>query len=258
MKERTMTRVAVLGATGSLGSRVARQALDAGHAVSLLVRMPSKLAAEVASRAAVSTGDIMQMPTSQLAHFIADHDALVGCAGMVTEGARFVELFDRVVTATELLPANRRPPVCWFLAGAGLLDLDESGRCGIDLPKVGGTYWPHRANFERLQRSQIGWRLLCPGPMVQGSAIGLPRLRVSIDALPAPLPGWTRYLPDALVLPFFAARIPQMIIPFADAAAFMLAHLDASEPFTRRRIGLALPEGMKGRKEHWAAPPHES
>ena len=252
-----MTRIALLGATGSLGSHVAQQALDAGHALSLLVRTPSKLTAEVASRAAVSTGDIVQMPTSQLADFMAGHDALISCAGLVTEGARFVDLLDRVVTAAESLPANRRPAVCWFLAGAGLLDLDDSGRCGIDLPKVGGTYWPHRANLVRLQRSPIPWRLLCPGPMVQTPGLGIQRLRVSVNALPAALPRWTKHLPGALVLPFFGARIPQMIVAYDDAAAFMLAHLDPNERFTRKRVGLALPQGMKGSKEQWAAQPRE-
>lgn len=253
-----MTRIALLGATGSLGSRVAYQALDAGHALSVLVRTPSKLTAVVASRATISTGDIVKMPTPQLANFIAGHDALISCAGLVTEGARFVDLFDRVVTAAESLAANRRPPACWFLAGAGLLDLDDSGRCGIDLPKVGRTYWPHRANFVRLQRSPLGWRLLCPGPMVQGPVVGLERLRMSIDSFPEPLPGWTKYLPGALVLPFFGARIPHTIMAYDDAAAFMLAHLNASEPLNRKRVGLALPPGIKGKKEHWAARPRES
>jgi uncharacterized protein len=253
-----MTRIALLGATGSLGSHVVREALGADYALSLLVRTPSKLPAGVAARTTVTAGDIVQMPAAQLADFIAGHDALISCAGLVTEGGRFVDLFDRVVTAVESLPANRRPPVCWFLAGAGLLDLDDAGRCGIDLPKVRGTYWPHRANFARLQRSPIPWRLLCPGPMVQGPAVGLGRLRVSVDALPTPLPGWTKRLPGALVLPFFGAHIPQMIIPYEDAAAFMLAHLDPSEPFTRKRVGLALPAGVKGSKEQWAAQPRES
>jgi uncharacterized protein len=248
-----MTRIALLGATGSLGSRVASQALDAGHALSVLVRAPSKLAAEIASRAAVSAGDIVQMSTSQLAGFIAGHDALISCAGLVTEGAGFVDLFERVIAAAESLPENERPPVCWFLAGAGLLDLDPTGRCGIDLPKVSGTYWPHRANFIRLRRSPIAWRLLCPGPMVQVPPLGLERLRMSIDALPAPLPGWTKHLPGAAVLPFFVTRIPQMIISYDDAAAFMLAHVDASDALTRKRVGLALPPGMKGKKAQWAA-----
>lgn len=253
--KQTRKRIVLLGATGSLGSHVARQALDGAHQLSALARTPSKLPEDIRAHATVWTGDIMEMPTPLLAHFIGGHDVLISCAGLVTEGARFVDLVDRVVSAVESMPVNRRPGVCWFLAGAGLLDLDDSHRSGIDLPKVAGTYWPHRANFVRLQRSPIPWRLLCPGPMVQGPAIGQHRLRTSIDILPAPLPGWTRFLPGALVLPFFAKRIAQMIIPYADAAAFMLAHLDASEPFARKRIGLALPMGMKGTKEHWAARP---
>lgn len=256
--KQTRQRIVLLGATGSLGSHVARQALGGGHELSALARTPSKLPEDIRARATVWNGDIMEMATPLLANFIGGHDVLISCAGLVTEGARFVDLVDRVVTAVESIPANRRPAVCWFLAGAGLLDLDDSGRCGIDLPKVGGTYWPHRANFARLQRSPIPWRLLCPGPMVVRPTIGLSRLRVSVDTLPTPLPSWTRFLPGALVLPLFAARIPQMIVPYEDAASFMLAHLDASEPFSRKRVGLALPVGMKGRKEHWTGRSHEA
>jgi putative NADH-flavin reductase len=250
-----MTRIALLGATGSLGSHVARQAMEAGHELSVLVRTPSRLAPEVSAGASVATGDLLQAPIAQLAGFIAEHDVLVSCAGLVTEGARFVDLFDRVVGAVKSLPHDRRPSVCWFLAGAGLLDLDPSGRCGLDLPKVRTTYWPHRANFVRLQRSDIEWRLLCPGPMVEGAPLGLKRLRVSTDALPVTIPRWTKHLPGALVLPFFASGVPQMIIPYADAAAFMLANIAPGGPMARKRIGLALPPGMKGTKEHWAARP---
>ena len=250
-----MTRIALFGATGSLGTQVARRAVAAGFELSVFVRTPARLAPEVAARARIETGDLMDTPVERLARFIADHDVLVSCAGLVTEGQRFCDLFDRIVTAAESLAAPQCPAVAWFLAGAGLLDIDPSGRRGVDLPKVRDTYWPHRENFDRLRRSGIAWRMLCPGPMVQAPAVGLEPLRVSVDSLPAPLPGWTKRLPGALALPFFAARIPEMIIPYPDAAAFMLAHVDAKEPLTRKRIGLALPPGMKGTKEHWAARP---
>ena len=81
------------------------------------------------------------------------------------------------------LPSAEQP-VCWLLAGAALLDIDSSGRRGVELPRVKSTYWPHRVNFERLTRSRLDWRLLCPGPMVDAPAIGLDRLRISLDALP--------------------------------------------------------------------------
>jgi putative NADH-flavin reductase len=249
-----MTSIALLGATGSLGSQVARLATSAGHRLSVLVRSPGKLPPDVASLAKVLTADLMTMPTTELAQFAEGHNALVCCAGVVTEGERFVALVDRVVTAVESLPSQARP-LCWFLAGAALLDLDAKGRRGVDLPRIGSTYWPHRANFERLLRTDLDWRLLCPGPMVDQPAVGMDKLRMSTDVLPAQLPALAGHLPPALVLPLFAALVPQMIIPYADAASVILAHLERGGSLHRKRVGLALPVGMRGSKDHWAAQP---
>ena len=110
------------------------------------------------------------------------------------------------------------------------------------------TYWPHRVKFERLSRSRLDWRLLCPGPMVDESAIGLDRLRISLDALPVEVPAFARALPGPLFLRVFASLIPQMIVPYADAATLMLANLDRGNAMSRHRVGLALPVGMIGRK----------
>jgi putative NADH-flavin reductase len=247
-----VTRIAIFGATGALGSHVARLAVAAGHDVSVLVRRPDKLPPGVAAGATTAAGDLMHLAVPELGEFIAGHDALVSCAGVVTEGQGFVDLFDRVVAAVESVPVDGRP-LCWLLAGAGLLEIDTSGRRGLDLPKVRDTYWPHRVNFERLQRSGIEWRLLCPGPMVDEPAVGIGRLRVSFDRLPVPMSPDATRLPDAEMLPLFAATIPQMIIPYADAAAFMLAHLQRGGSISRRRVGLALPAGMIGRKDVTAA-----
>lgn len=253
-----MASITILGATGSLGAHVARQALATGHDLTVFVRNPARLAPEIAARARIAAGDLLLSPLDAIADCVAGRDALLACAGLVTGGQRFVDLVDRVVTAIESLPIGRQPRVAWFLAGAGLLALDDKGRRGVDLPKVRDTYWPHARNFERLQRSAIAWRLLCPGPMVQGEPIGLDRLRVTTEVLPSPLPGWATRLPAPLVLPVFAAHIPEMIVPYADAAAYMLAHLAPDAGLDRRRVGLALPSGMKGRKDHWAARPPQA
>ena len=37
-----------------------------------------------------------------------------------------------------------------------------------------------------------------------------------------------------------------MIVPYADAAALMLANLDRGNAMSRHRVGLALPEGHAG------------
>lgn len=251
-----MARLIILGATGSLGHHVLRQALAAGHQVTVVVRTPSKLPVEAGAQVSLRTGDLAMLPRADIAQFVNGHDAFLNCAGHVADGQAFVNLVERLVTSVESLPTAARP-VCWFLAGAALLDIDPSGRRGVELPKVKSTYWPHRANFERLSRSDLDWRLLCPGPMVEQPALGLDRLRISLDTLPVEVPGFARALPGPLLLPVFASLIPQMIVPYADAAALMLANLDRGGAMARHRVGLALPAGMRGRKPRWTAKPRE-
>lgn len=249
-----MTRLALIGATGNLGRHVAAQALDRGWELAVAVRDPQRLSPEVASRARIARLDLGTATRDELTRFVSGHDAFVFCAGVVTEGQRFVSFVDAVVSALEQAPPDRRP-VCWFLAGAALLPLDARGRCGVDLPRVRDTYWPHRANHERLRRSALDWRLLCPGPMVEKPALGVERLRISVDALPAPLAPIAGALPAPLLLPLFAMKVPEMIVPYADAASVMLANVAPAGPMSRRRVGLALPAGMRGRKDQWAARP---
>ena len=247
-----MSRLVILGATGSLGRHVLRQALAAGHAVTVFVRTPSRVPEEVEGRISVRKGDLALLEPSELARLITGHDGLINCAGNVADGERFVNLIDRVAAGVESLPAAERP-VCWFLAGAALLDIDASGRRGVELPRVKSTYWPHRVNFQRLDRSSVDWRLLCPGPMVDQPPLGLERLRISRDRLPVEVPAFARALPRPLLLPLFASLVPQMIVPYADAAALMLSNLDRGNTLARHRVGLALPVGMRGRKPEWTA-----
>jgi len=247
-----MTSIALLGATGNLGKHVAFQALDLGWELSMAVRDRSRLAPELAARGKVSDLDLAIASTTEIASFLGGHDVFISCAGHVTEGVAFVHLVDKLVSAVESLPAERRP-VCWFLAGAAVLPLDANGRLGVELPKVRDTYWPHKKNFERLQRSDIDWRLLCPGPLVNQQALGVQQLRVSLDSLPTSLPRIARSLPGSLVLPLFAMKIPEMIISYADAASVMLANCERGSQTARHRVGVALPVGMKGQKDQWTA-----
>ena len=237
-----MSRLLILGATGTLGRHVLRQAVVAEHDVTAFVRTPSKLPPELRQRVSVHTGDLSALVPLDL---VRGHDALINCAGHVADGHTFVGLVDRLVIGMELLAREERP-VCWFLAGAALLDIGASGRRGVDLPSVESTYWPHRSNFHRLIRSRLDWRLLCPGPMVEAPAIGLDRLRVSFDALPVTSPAVTGALSRTSLLPVFTSVISQMIVPYADAAALMLANLDRGNAMSRRRVGLGAARGNAG------------
>jgi hypothetical protein len=205
----------------------------------------------------VYQADLAKTPGSVLATILGDHEVVINTAGLVTEGQIFVDLVDHLVTSLEALPDQDRP-VCWFLAGAALLDLDEHGRRGVDLPRVASTYWPHRANFDLIRQTTLDWRILCPGPMVHQQGLGLARMRISLDRLPVQLPSFTRFLPGASVLPFFAYHIPEMIVSYDDAAALILANLTPEGEMSRHRVGLALPIGLRGEKRQWAAKPNAS
>jgi putative NADH-flavin reductase len=249
-----MARIIILGATGSLGKHVTEQAIAANHEVSVLVRTPAKLPADLRARTTVHQADITALPASQLATLARNQDALINAAGHVGEGQRFVALVDHLVTSVETLPTSERP-VCWFLAGAALLDIGDSGRRGVDVPAIAETYWPHAANFARLRSSSLDWRLLCPGPMVEEPPVGLARLRVSVDRLPVEIPIAHTRLPDSLLVSLFTERVPAMIVPYADAAALMLTNLEPESIMSRHRIGLALPIGMRGEKAGLSARP---
>jgi uncharacterized protein len=247
-----MPKIIVFGATGSLGKHVVKQAVAANHEVSVLVRTPSKLPADLRDSVTVHQADIATLSTSQLAALVRNQDALINTAGLVSDGQRFVALIDHIVSSIETLPEPERP-VCWFLGGAAVLDIGASGRRGVDLPLIKKTYWPHAENFNRLRSSSLDWRLLCPGPMVESPPVGISKLRISSDRLPVNTPAMARWLPNILLVPAFGFRVPEMIISYTDASALMLNNLQPASAMSHHRIGLALPLGMRGKKTRWSA-----
>ena len=102
-----MSRLIILGATGSLGRHVLRQALAAGHQVTVFVRTPSKLPPEAQARVSVHTGDLAVSAPIDL---IKGQDALINCAGHVADGESFANLVDRLVTADGVAAGGLRSP----------------------------------------------------------------------------------------------------------------------------------------------------
>ena len=79
-----MSRLLILGATGSLGRHVLRQAVGAGHEVTVFVRTPSKLSPEFREQVSVHTGDLSAPVPLDL---IGGTDALINGAGHVAADA---------------------------------------------------------------------------------------------------------------------------------------------------------------------------
>ena len=235
-----MSKIIILGATGSLGRHVVQQAVAAKHDVSVLTRSLPVAPAEIPEGVVVHQGDLTTMSTSALAAIFRNHEVVINAAGNVAQGKVFVELVDHIVASLELIPEAERP-VCWFLAGLGLLDIDGRGRKGVDLPTIGETYWPHRSNFDRIRKTNLDWRILCPGPMVDERPLGLTRLRIALDRLPLEIPDEIQSVPDSSALRFLSSHMSELVVPYPDAAALMLANIARDGEMSRHRVGLARP-----------------
>lgn len=67
-----MPSLAILGATGNLGSQVARQAIAGGWQLSVAVRNRSRLDPEIAAKARVTDLDLATASTEAIAAFARD------------------------------------------------------------------------------------------------------------------------------------------------------------------------------------------
>jgi hypothetical protein len=79
-----MSKILILGATGSLGRYVTQQAVSANHEVSTLVRTPSKLPAELREQVVVHQADLAKVSASVLATILGNHEVVINTAGLVT------------------------------------------------------------------------------------------------------------------------------------------------------------------------------
>ena len=100
-------KLAVIAATGGVGQQLLRQALDAGHDVTAVVRNPARLPAALGG-ARIVTADLTGAEPAALEAAIAGNDAVVSglgpasnsSAGVATSGTRAIASAMRATFAT--------------------------------------------------------------------------------------------------------------------------------------------------------------
>lgn len=228
-----------------MGRHLLAQALEAGHEVTVAARRKPDPQSSVYGRATVLELDLLTSPPDALSALFRGYEVVINTAGNVSQGRAFVDLVDHVVTGLTLVPPKNRP-IAWFLAGVALLDLDELGTQSLDLAALHRSYWPHRLNFERIRRTTLDWRILCPGPMSEEQAAGAERLRVTLDRIPVEVPAHIARLSERETLGILSDRMSEMVVPYADAAALILEHLAPWDSFSGHRIGISIPKEQLG------------
>jgi nucleoside-diphosphate-sugar epimerase len=122
-------RVLLLGATGSLGSRILSALIKRGHTVSVFVRNPSKLAPSVHDQlSSIERGDATKSAEIKEAAIRTKCDAIVNSAGLASVSpwgrSDLPEIVEAVLRAAQEIGRERGHPLrVWLLAGQGLLDI---------------------------------------------------------------------------------------------------------------------------------------
>jgi len=179
-------RVVLYGATGMIGSRVLKELLSRGHAVTAVVRDPSKLAPQ--PNLQIEKGDLLDTDhvakVSKGAEVVVSSYAPPVIAGQGPDPAKVGQLVD---ATKSLIAAARRAgaPRIIVVGGAGSLEVSP-GLQIVDAPSFPEPYKPvalaHRDAYYTLRETDLNWTYFSPAMMIQpGERTG--KFRLGKDAL---------------------------------------------------------------------------
>jgi putative NADH-flavin reductase len=174
-------KLAVIGATGTIGQRIVKEALTRGHAITGIARNPSRLA-EVGPGIAAVEADATNVEPLEAA--IGAHDAVISAVGPNAGSDPSVVLeVSRALAAAAMRAAVRRVVI---VGGAGSLSVKP----GLELlatPEFPEAWKPvalaHREALELWRRvKELDWTYLSPAAVITpGTRTG--RYRVGHDDL---------------------------------------------------------------------------
>lgn len=176
-------KIAIFGATGHTGKFILRNALDAGHSASVLVRNPSKLPPGK-YKLTIHLGDATD--GDNVDDTIFGQEAVVSALGLTanTPPGTVATAIGHIIGAMQ----NSRLRRIVVIAGAGVLLDRKTGAMRIDSPtypeeyRVYGT--EHRSVYEALAASNLDWTLICPPTMYDTETQDAGELRWEFDVMP--------------------------------------------------------------------------
>jgi putative NADH-flavin reductase len=178
-------RIALFGAGGTIGQRIAREALDRGHEVTAVVREPDRFQSPD-PRLRVTRGDVLD--AGSIAAAVRGHDAVISAVGPGHGGSQSPAMLAQA--ARELLEGVRRAGVHRLLVvgGAGSLETAPGVQL-LDSPSFPAAWKPlalaHRDALQVYRSSGatgVDWTYFSPADLIQpGPRTG--RYRTGTDQL---------------------------------------------------------------------------
>lgn len=117
-------KLTILGSTGGLGSECLKQALEQGHAVTVLVRNPDKLPGDVRSQITVVQGDALKLDDVRKA-IPRGTDAVVFAIGVDEKSSPRDLCTDVTRLVLQIMREHRIPRLVWCGGGSNFLPGDQ-------------------------------------------------------------------------------------------------------------------------------------
>jgi uncharacterized protein len=163
-------KIAVIGATGNIGSRIVREALDRHHEVTAVGRHPERLDLRDAK---LSTAAADVTAADQVTKVVAGHDAIVCAVGPAPDGSQPTLLVD---AARAVIEGARRAHVKRLVnvGGAGSLYV-APGLQLVDTPTFPAA-WKGVANAHRdalaifMAVTDLDWTYVSPAAVIEPGA----------------------------------------------------------------------------------------
>src|SRR6185312_2687497 len=156
--EAKLMKIAIIGATGNVGTRLVNEALNRHHAVTAIARDPSKLAARTGLSA--TTGDAAK--PDQLVPLLKGHDAIISSLRFQSPGP----------TPQQLIELVRRSGVKRYLVVGGAASLEIApGQILLNSPNFPDAYRPEasaaKTFLDVLRKAQdLEWTFLSPSAFI--------------------------------------------------------------------------------------------
>jgi len=158
----TGMKIVLYGASGTIGSRILRELLARGHAVTAVVRDPSKISEP---QAVVRAGNVLD-PASVAATVAGADAAISAFAPPADDTAKLVD------AARSLVSGLQKAGISRFLmvGGAGSLRVATGGQL-VDTPDFPpgwkGIALAHRDALEVLRESDLDWTSFSPAALIE-------------------------------------------------------------------------------------------
>lgn len=158
-------KLAIFGATGSVGTHLVQQAIEAGHEVTAFVRSPSKLHIQ-SGRLRVVRGDVLS-DHDRIAEAVSGQDAVMITLGAGAKGRIRSLGTQNIITAMEACGVDRL--ICQSTLGAGdsVKNLNFKWWLLFRVP-LRLAMADHEAQETLVRKSKLDWTIVRPSAFTDG------------------------------------------------------------------------------------------